>query len=119
MGNLLAVKVHRANLPDTKAGIFVAIAARRKYSTIKAFSGDGGYRGFFVNKVNGILESRVDISLKIKPVGFHVISKRWAVERTFAWFGNSRRLSKDFEITTSSAEAMCKLSHIHTLLKRL
>ncbi len=32
---------------------------------------------------------------------------------------NSRRLSKDYEIRTASAEAMIKLSHIHTLLKRL
>ena len=32
---------------------------------------------------------------------------------------NSRRLSKDYEIHTASAEAMIKLSHIHTLLKRL
>ena len=32
---------------------------------------------------------------------------------------NSRHLSKNYEIRTNSAEAMIKLSHIHTLLKRL
>lgn len=56
---------------------------------------------------------RVDISEGIKA------GKRWVVERTFAWQNNSRRLNRDYEICTNSAEAMIKLSHIHTLLKRL
>ena len=59
---------------------------------------------------SSVLDLRVDISPKIKPVGFHVVPKRWVVERTFAWFGNSRRLAKDFEKTISSQEAMIKIS---------
>ena len=47
------------------------------------------------------------------------LSWHFHLERTFAWLNNSRRLSKDYEICTNSAEAMIKLSHIHTLLKRL
>jgi len=62
---------------------------------------------------------KVAISAKIKSVGFHVIPKRWVVERTFAWLGNSRRLAKDFEKTVASQESMIKLSHCHTLLKPL
>jgi len=116
---LLAVKVHRANLHDTKAGIFPAISAYRKYPTIKAFCADGGYRKTFVDNVQSILDLKVDISPKIKAVGFHVIPKRWVVERTFAWLNNSRRLAKDFEKTISSQEAMIIISHCHTLLKRL
>jgi len=37
MGNILAVKVHRANLHDTKAGIFPAVKAYRLYPIIQAF----------------------------------------------------------------------------------
>ena len=119
MGNILAVKVHRANLPDTKAGIFPAVAAYRLYPTIKAFCADSGYRKTFVSNIETILALRVDISAKIKPVGFNVIPKRWVVERTFAWLGNSRRLNKDLEKTVASQEAIIKISHCHTLLKRL
>jgi transposase len=31
------------------------------------------------------------------PPGFHVMPRRWVVERFFAWFGRNRRLSKDYE----------------------
>lgn len=119
LGCLLAVKVHRANLHDTKAGIFPAIQAYRKYPTIKKFCGDGGYRGTFVELVKSILGLDTDISQKIVPEEFQVIPKRWIVERTFAWLNISRRLSKDYEILTSSSEAMVKISNFHTLLRRL
>ena len=119
MGNLLAVKVHRANLHDTKAGIFPAIKAYRLYPTIQAICADAGYRKTFVANVQTILNLSVDVSPKIKSVGFHVVKKRWVVERTFAWLGNSRRLNKDLEKTIASQEAIIIISHIHTLLKRL
>ena len=77
------------------------------------------YPGSFVTAVKNILELDVDISKKIVPVGFHVIPKRWKVERTLAWLGNSRKLAKDFEIKSIFAETMIKFSHSHTLLKRL
>ncbi len=119
MGNLLGVKIHKANLHDTKAGIFLAVSAYHKYPTIQAFCADAGYRGSFVDNVKTILDLPVDISPKIKAEGFHVVPKRWVVERTFAWLGNSRRLAKDFEKTVSSQETMIKMSHFHSLLKRL
>ena len=119
LGCLLAVKVHRANLHDIKAGIFPAIQAYRKYPTIKKFCGDKGYRKSFVDNVKSILELDTDISEKIIPEDFTVIPKRWIVERTFGWMNHSRRLSKDFEILTASEETIIKISNLYTLLKRL
>ena len=51
--------------------------------------------------------------------GFQVLPKRWVVERTFAWLNFSRRLSKDYEISCRSAEAMIMISHASTFLKHL
>jgi len=48
-----------------------------------------------------------------------VVPKRWVVERSFAWMGRNRRLSKDYEKTTSSSEATVKLANIALLLRRL
>lgn len=102
-GNLLAIYVHAANTYDTVAGIWAAWFAIAWYSTIEKFCGDLGYRGTFVDNVRK----------------FIVAKWRWVVERIFSWLNHSRRLSKDFEITTDSQEAMVKISHIHTLLNRL
>ena len=119
MGNLLAVYVHSANLHDTTMGIIPAIKAHARYPRIKKFCGDAGYKGQFVEDVREFLGLEVDISEKIKSIGWNVISKRWVVERTFGWLIFSRRLSKDYEINPESSESMIKISHIRTLLRRL
>ncbi len=118
MGNLLTVSVHAANIHDTVFGLAVAAQAYENYPSIKGFCGDEGYRKTFENEVSSELGLYVDISKRIDPK-FAVIPKRWVVERTFGWLGNSRRLAKDYEIRTHCSEAMVQISHLHTLLKRL
>ena len=118
MGNLLAVVVHAANIHDTKSGINPAEKAFEKYPGIEKFCGDEGYRKSFEEDVLAKLGLNVDISARIKP-GWEVLPKRWVVERTFAWANNSRRLSKDYEITIKSEEAMFMISHSRVLLRRL
>jgi len=116
MGNLLTVKIHAANIHDAVGGVDVMVDALRKYPALKGVCGDDAYRKSFKEAIEK-LGLTVDISEKISP-GWEVLPKRWRVERTFAWMDGSRRLSKDYEITTESAENMTIISHIATLLKR-
>ncbi len=51
--------------------------------------------------------------------GFAVLPRRWIVERTLAWLGRYRRLSKDYEQLLENSEGMVLLASIHRLLKRL
>jgi putative transposase len=51
--------------------------------------------------------------------GIEVLPRRWVVERTFAWLGKYRRLSKDYEFLPESSEAMIYLAMIRLMLKRL
>jgi hypothetical protein len=39
-------------------------------------------------------------------VGFEVLPRCWAVERTLAWLNRNRRLAKDSEATVASAKAL-------------
>jgi len=117
MGNILSVDVHAANIHDTKAGIVPAREAFEKYPTIDKFCGDDGYRKSFEIDIFWEFGIGVDISTRTSP-GFEVIPKRWIVERTISWLNQSRRLSKDYEITVESEEAFVAISHFHTLLRR-
>ena len=53
---------------------------------------------------------------KIKRQTLH---KRWIVERTFAWFGNFRRLSKDYERKIQNSNFMMILTMIYLMVKRM
>ena len=119
LGCLLSVVVHAANIHDTKGGIFTARRALERYPSIQKFCADAGYRGTFISDVKEQLGLDVDISEKIKPHQWEKLPWRWVVERTLSWLNHSRRLSKDYEISVSSAEALVKISHSHILLKRL
>ena len=119
LGNLLAVVVHAANIHDTKAGIMPAKQACKRDPSIERFCADAGYRGTFTFDASQTLGRGVDISEKIKPHEWEKLPWRWIVERTLAWLNHSRLLSKDYEILTSSAEAVIMISHAHTLLNRL
>ncbi len=51
--------------------------------------------------------------------GWITLPVRWTVERTFAWLGNCRHLSKDRERTVKSSEAFVRISMIQLMLNRL
>jgi putative transposase len=44
---------------------------------------------------------------------------RWAVERTIAWLGRCRRLSRDYEYNTSASEAWVSIAAIQQMTRRL
>ena len=48
-----------------------------------------------------------------------VLPRRWCVERTFSWFGQSRRLSKDYERLPETEEAIIYATMSRIMLKRL
>lgn len=118
-GNILHAEVHAANIHDTRSGLPVLKGAYEKFPSIIAVCGDAGYRGTFERDARAELGLAVDIVARNETKNWQILPKRWVVERTFAWFGNYRRLSKDYEYLTCSEVAYIQISHIHTLLKRL
>jgi putative transposase len=53
------------------------------------------------------------------PTGFPVRKRRGVGERTFAWLGRSRRLSKDDEVLPAPEEAWIYLATTNLLVRRL
>ncbi|MEP7285505.1 MAG: IS5 family transposase, partial [Chloroflexota bacterium] len=122
LGNLLKVVVTAANCADGTAAIaLLKQLPKPLFKRLKRLWADGGYRGEFVAwMAKQFKKITVDITLRSDDQkGFVVIPWRWVVERTFAWLGNFRRLSKDYEYSCSSSESMIYLASIHRLLRRL
>ena len=117
-GHLLHVKVHAANIHDTKSAPNVLDRAYEKFPSIKGFSADEGYRGTTVDHVEKEMGLIMEVSKKIKDE-WAILAKRWVVERTFSWINNARRMAKDFEISTCSAENFIRISMIQIVLDRL
>jgi putative transposase len=68
---------------------------------------------------NTIPPDQIDWSKYLPPPGFRVLPRRWVVERTFAWQGQQRRLSKDYERLCATSEAWIYLTMIRLMVRRL
>ena len=93
-----------------------------QYPRLKIVWGDNKYHNHALEA--WLRKHRPGWTLEVKSPpegskGFVVVSKRWVVERTFAWMGRNRRLSKDYERSVASSEATVKLANIALLLRRL
>ena len=117
---MLNVVVSAANLSDIAGGKRVIEKIGAIFPTIEIIWADGTYRGGLVDWVRETLDATLAVVEREKgQKGFKVQPKRWVVERTFAWLGNYRRLSKDYERLTRNSEGMIYLASIKTMLKRL
>ena len=123
IGLLMCVVVHAADVQDRDGAKLLLAGLARRFGRLRLIWADGGYAGKLVEWVRG-LRRRGRLRLEIvkrsdDAKGFVVLPRRWVVERTFAWLGRWRRLSKDYEATLASSEAMVKLAAIHMMARRL
>jgi putative transposase len=61
----------------------------------------------------------IDWAALLPPPGFRVLPRRWVVERTFAWLGQNRRLSKDYERLCATSEAFIYAAMVRLMTRRL
>lgn len=120
MGLLLSVVVHPGNIQDRDGALLVFERTKEWLKKLKLVWADGGYAGKLINAVKETYGVILEIVKRSDDVtGFHVLPKRWIVERTFSWFNRYRRLSKDYEFDTQTSETMLYLAMIHIMVRRL
>jgi putative transposase len=123
LGLILAVVVHAADIQDRDGARLVLEPLRHRFLRLRVIVADAIDNGGIAEWVAGLrTRSRLRLEVKAKEPGaktFQPIPFRWRVERTLAWLGRWRRLSKDYEATTSSSEAFMKLAMIHLMARRL
>jgi putative transposase len=121
LGNLLAVVVHAANIQDREgARLLLALLPPMLRLRLQKIWADSAYKGDLVAWCFEKLLVSLDIvSRPADQKGFILLPRRWVVERSFAWLGNYRRLSKDYEETLSSSTGMIYLASVHRMLRRI
>ena len=128
MGLLLAVIVHTGNVQDRdgakllleKVRIELQPTIPTRWERLEVIWADGAYAGELEEWVPENFGWRLEIMKKPPDQkGFVVIKRRWVVERTFAWLGRCRRLSKDYEQNPRSSEAWIYLAMIGLMVRRL
>lgn len=80
---------------------------------------DAGFSGEnFARVMAQVTSAKVEVVHRLQR-NFQVLPKRWIVERTFAWWNQYRRLSKDYELLPEVSESMIYTVMIRLMLKRL
>jgi putative transposase len=120
LGMVVAAVVHSAGIQDRDGAKPVLRKLVGRLPRLKRILADGIYNG-------GIAEWAQELGgwifeLVVRPEGerkFKVLRWRWIVERTLAWLGRYRRLSKGYEGTEESSESWIYVVMTHLMLRRL
>src|ERR1043166_899754 len=123
MGLLLAVVITAANVHDARAAqeVFAQMPGK-DFTRLEVVQADDQYHSPELDRWLRVHHRPYHIWVVSRPTGerrFKPLRSRWVVERTFAWLGRYRRLSRDYEHTAASSEAVVKVAAIHHYLRRL
>ncbi len=148
LGLVLRARVHSANLQDRAAVPVVLESVGEEFPCLKHLWADQGYTGAGkewieeqlgwtveivqhpptpcgewrpIGDVNDLATLRFEwVRLPPAPKGFRgVLPRRWVAERTFSWFGQSRRLAKEYERLCATSEAMIYATMTRLMVRRL
>jgi putative transposase len=147
-GLVLQANVHAANLQDRAAVPLLLAGVTTTFPNIQHVWVDQGYTGagkawiirelgwtvtvvqhppvmrhkwMPIGDLNNLATLRFEwTKVPRTQTGFRgVLPRRWVVERTFAWLGQNRRLSKDYERLCETSEALMYAAMSRLMVRRL
>jgi putative transposase len=141
LGVVVTVLVHPANIADRVGARWLLGRLQPTTTTLPRLRVIGAAAGSLGPLPTGVWETcgwrlqiverlggrgqwlRADQEPPLRLPGFQVLPRRWIVERTFAWIGRNRRMSKEYEFLPATSEAWTYpwtyLSMVRVMLKRL
>ncbi len=118
-GNLLAVQITGGVISETAGGTDLLGELSEQFPDLRQVWCDQGFRRSFTDRAAELGITATVISRRPGSVGFHVLPRRWVVERFFAWISRARRLARDFERLMGTAITVVEVAYVRMTLRRL
>nr|WP_281005312.1 IS5 family transposase [Mesorhizobium sp. DCY119] len=119
LGLPIANRVEAADVSDRRAGALLTRGLQAIFPAITTVIADAGHES---RKLAHALAEQQGWRLQIvkrRPRDFKITGLTWIVERSFAWLGRNRRLSKDYEYRVQTSETMIDIATTRLMLNRL
>jgi putative transposase len=120
LGLPLVITVHSAGIQDRDGFELVVDKVKRRFPWLGIIFADSGYNA--IQTQCAAAQNRLRLEIVRRPreaEGFHLLPRRWVIERTFARLGRNRRLAKDLERLIETATAMLVVGTVQLLVRRL
>ena len=118
LGLPITNRVEPANLSDRRAGGRLLAGLAPLWPTIRTVIADAGHESRKL--AQQLRRDGLDLQIvKRKQRSFKVAGLTWIVERSFAWLGFNRRLSKDYECYVQTSETLLDVVAIRLMLRRV
>ena len=122
LGLLLGIEITPADVPEREGAQALLARVLLWCSWLRLMWVDGGYSGPAFAEWVKTQRPKLDVEVVKRSddlKGFHILPRRWVVERTFGWLMRHRRLVRDYEKTETSAAAWTYIAMIRIQLRRL
>ena len=119
LGLVVANRVEPADTSDRRVGALLLGRLSALFPKIRTLIADAGHQS---RKLARTLKQDQGWQLRIvkrRQRAFKITGLTWIVERSFAWLGRNRRLSKDYEYRVQTSETMIDLASIRLMLNRI
>jgi len=119
LGLPIATRVEPANVSDRRAGARLLHGLGHLFPRIAPVIADAGHESRkLAHELMRHDGWRLEI-VKRKRRTFQITGLTWIVERSFAWLGRNRRLSKDYEYRVQTSETLIDIAAIRLMLNRI
>ena len=119
LGLPIASRVEPASISDRRAGARLLGGLRAFFPAIRTVIADAGHESRALARMLKRHEGWELRIVKRRQRAFKITGLTWIVERSFAWLGRNRRLSKDYEYMVQTSETLIDMAATRLMLNRI
>ncbi|MEP9374691.1 IS5 family transposase [Mesorhizobium sp. KR1-2] len=119
LGLPIANRVEAADISDRRAAALLIAGLKAIFPAITTVIADAGHESEILASALAEQQGWQLHIVKRRQRAFKITGLTWIVERSFAWLGRNRRLSKDYDYRVQTSETMIDIATTRLMLNRL